>query len=214
MSNPNKTITIRALGVSGNETMVLRIGGSTVQTWNNVGTGFTDYAYTAYQSGNIQVAFTNDAAGRDLRIDYIRVQSTTIQAENRSTNTGVWQNNSCGGSNSEWLHCNGYIDFGDRSSITLTANLADLDARDSTVLEIVKQEGKPYPNPVEDFLNLPMENITKVEIFGFDGSLVKSDYTPIFGNKGRIDVSLFKPGLYFLQVLANGKTTTYKFIKR
>ena len=36
----------------------------------------------------------------------------TRQAENQTYNTAVWQNNSCGGSNSEWMHCGGAIGFG------------------------------------------------------------------------------------------------------
>ncbi|MGE5796242.1 MAG: hypothetical protein ACM34N_05620 [Ignavibacteria bacterium] len=62
-------------------------------------------------SGGILVEFFNDASGRDVQVDYIQVPSGTWQAENQSYNTGVWQNNNCGGSNSEWLQCNGAIGF-------------------------------------------------------------------------------------------------------
>ncbi|UII29534.1 T9SS type A sorting domain-containing protein [Fulvivirga maritima] len=54
----------------------------------------------------------NDASGRDVQIDYIVVDGVTVQSEDQVTNTGVWQDESCGGSYSEWLHCGGYIDYG------------------------------------------------------------------------------------------------------
>jgi hypothetical protein len=62
-------------------------------------------------SGGILVEFFNDASGRDVQVDYIQVPSGTWQAESQSYNTGVWNGSSCGGSNSEWLHCNGAIGF-------------------------------------------------------------------------------------------------------
>jgi arabinoxylan arabinofuranohydrolase len=62
------------------------------------------------------VAFTNDASGRDVQVDYITVAGTTRQAEAQSSNTGVYANGSCGGGGlSEWLHCNGAINFGNVS---------------------------------------------------------------------------------------------------
>ena len=56
---------------------------------------------------------TNDASGRDVQVDYIQVNGQTRQSENQSYNTGVYANGSCGGgSNSEWMHCNGAIGYG------------------------------------------------------------------------------------------------------
>jgi hypothetical protein len=63
-------------------------------------------------SGGIDVQYYNDSSGRDVQIDYLVVNGSTRQAESQSSNTGVWQNSKCGGSYSEWLHCNGYIGFG------------------------------------------------------------------------------------------------------
>jgi GH35 family endo-1,4-beta-xylanase len=59
------------------------------------------------------VAFTNDANGRDVAVDYIIVNGETRQAEAQSYNTGFYTNGRCGGGgNSEWMHCNGAIGFG------------------------------------------------------------------------------------------------------
>jgi endo-1,4-beta-xylanase len=43
------------------------------------------------------------------------VNGSVRQAEQQTYNTGVWQNNACGGGTgrSEWLNCNGAIGFGD-----------------------------------------------------------------------------------------------------
>jgi hypothetical protein len=102
-------ITVRARGETGNERIEIRVNGSAVASFT-VSTGYQNYS--ANGSGTIQVAFTNDDGGDyDVQVDYITVDGTTYQAENQATNTGVYQNSSCGGSNSEWLHCNGYIEF-------------------------------------------------------------------------------------------------------
>jgi endo-1,4-beta-xylanase len=71
-----------------------------------------NYTASTSSSGGCNVEYTNDASGRDVQIDYITVSGSTRQAESQATNTGVYQNSKCGGSNSEWLHCNGYIGFG------------------------------------------------------------------------------------------------------
>jgi endo-1,4-beta-xylanase len=70
------------------------------------------YNASSYSTGGINVEFYNDATNRDVQIDYLSVNGSARQAENQGTNTGVWNGSGCGGSNSEWLHCNGYIGFG------------------------------------------------------------------------------------------------------
>ncbi|MBN2532553.1 MAG: glycoside hydrolase family 11 protein [Spirochaetales bacterium] len=109
-------ITVRARGTKGGEKLEIRVNGSAVASFNMT----TSYAnYSANGSGTVQVAFTNDdgqSDGMDIQVDYVIINGTTYQAENQATNTGVWQNDSCGGSNSEWLHCNGYIEFGSGSA--------------------------------------------------------------------------------------------------
>jgi hypothetical protein len=57
------------------------------------------------------VEFDNDDGDKDVQIDYIIVGGQTRQAEDQSYNTGVYQDGECGGSYSEWLHCDGMIGF-------------------------------------------------------------------------------------------------------
>ncbi|GIX21597.1 MAG: hypothetical protein KatS3mg121_0380 [Gammaproteobacteria bacterium] len=107
------TITVRARGTSGSEQIRLRVNNQTVQTWT-LSTSMQNYTASTNLTGGITVEFINDGSGRDVQIDYIIVNGQTRQAENQSYNTGVYANGSCGGgSNSEWLHCNGAIGFGD-----------------------------------------------------------------------------------------------------
>jgi hypothetical protein len=106
------TITVRMNGVTGDETVSLQVGGNTIQSWT-VNTIMTDYTVDTDASGEIRVAFTNDNGNRDVRIDYIIVNGIVLQAEDQDDNTGAWGNHTCGGgTNSEWLHCNGSIGFG------------------------------------------------------------------------------------------------------
>jgi acetylxylan esterase len=105
------TIEVRMLGVAGTESVSLQVGGTTVRTWTPT-TTMTSYTATTNASGEIRVAYTNDATGRDVRVDYIVVNGATRQAENQQTNTGSYSGTCGGGSFSEWMYCTGYISFG------------------------------------------------------------------------------------------------------
>lgn len=119
-------ITVRALGTAGTESIQLKVGSTVVATWT-LTKSFANYTASTNATGTVVVQFTNDATGRDVQIDYAQFNGATYQAENQATNTGVWQNNNCGGSNSEWLHCGGYIQFpslggsGSAATINLTS---------------------------------------------------------------------------------------------
>ncbi|AHM62644.1 beta-1,4-xylanase [Flammeovirgaceae bacterium 311] len=80
--------------------------------------------YTFSGSGDIQVHLTNDDVDNtnDMEVDYVILDGITYQAEDMEINTGVWQDNSCGGSFSQLMNCNGYIQFPAASqSITIRA---------------------------------------------------------------------------------------------
>jgi hypothetical protein len=110
-SAQGNSIEVRMQGTAGSESVSLQVGGTTVNTWT-LTTSTASYTETTNLSGEIRVAFTNDASGRDVRVDYIRVNGATRQAEDQQTNTGSY-NGGCGlGSYSEWMYCGGYISFG------------------------------------------------------------------------------------------------------
>jgi endo-1,4-beta-xylanase len=107
-----KSFTVRARGTAGGESITLRVNNQNVQTWT-LGTGMQNYTASTTLSGGITVAFTNDGGSRDVQVDYIQVNGATRQSEAQTYNTGLYANGSCGGgSNSEWMHCNGAIGYG------------------------------------------------------------------------------------------------------
>ena len=109
----SKTIVVRARGTAGGESITLRVNNQAVQTWT-LSTGYNNYTATTNLSGGSLVEFTNDGGNRDVQIDYISVNGSIRQSEQQTYNTGVYQNNACGGGSgrSEWLHCNGAIGYG------------------------------------------------------------------------------------------------------
>lgn len=110
---PASTIVVRARGTNGTEHIRLTVGGTAIGNWT-LTTAYANYSATTEGTGAIQVQFDNDATGRDVQVDYITVGGTTRQAEAQATNTAYYANGRCGGgSNSEMMHCNGYIAFGD-----------------------------------------------------------------------------------------------------
>ena len=109
------SIVVRARGTAGSESISLRVNNTNVATWT-LTTALQNYTASTTLTGGITVAFTNDATGRDVQVDYITVNGTTRQAEAQSSNTGLYANGSCGGGSlSEWMHCNGAIAFGNVS---------------------------------------------------------------------------------------------------
>jgi hypothetical protein len=73
------------------------------------------YTETVSGTGNVTVEFLNDDGltnGRDVRVDYISVDGVKRETESMSQNGSVYQNGTCGGSYSEWLNCNGAVNYG------------------------------------------------------------------------------------------------------
>ncbi|MBN2444562.1 MAG: polysaccharide deacetylase family protein [Spirochaetales bacterium] len=104
-------ITVRARGTMGGENLEIQVNGTAVATYS-MSTSYADYS--ANGTGTIRVAFTNDdqlETGMDIQVDSATINGTIYQAEDQVTNTGVYMNGACGGEYSEWLHCNGYIEF-------------------------------------------------------------------------------------------------------
>ena len=124
-SSGSNSIVVRMRGTSGDEVVNLLVGGTVVDSWT-LTTTLTDYTVATDIDGEIRVAFSNDASGRDVQVDYVVVNGEIRQAEDQDDNTGVWGNGACGGgSYSEWLHCNGSIGFGSTVSDTATSTAAD-----------------------------------------------------------------------------------------
>jgi len=110
-SGGGKTYNLRARSTDGQGQVNLRIDSNTIATWT-LGSGMSTYNASSNNSGGINVQYYNDATNRDVQIDYLSVNGSARQAESQSYNTAVYQNGKCGGSYSEWMHCNGILGFG------------------------------------------------------------------------------------------------------
>ena len=72
---------------------------------------------------------------------------------------------------------------------------------------------KIYPNPTQDILNLSANNtIENVSVFSLLGQKVME--TSIDQNKASINTAHLSPGVYLMNVIIEGKSATYKFIKQ
>lgn len=197
------SIVVRARGTQGDETIDLRVDGTTVATW----TLTTSLAnYTATGNGQVTVQFTNDGGARDVQVDYITIDGVTYQSENQATNTGVWQNNTCGGSNSEWLNCNGYISYTSGSSRVGSEELV-LAVSEVNLADI-------YPNPSQNGvfqLTIPWKNEeVSIQIFDVQGKLVHNQFET--GKEQVVVNSKLEAGLYIVKVQSRKSTFTKKLV--
>jgi hypothetical protein len=205
----NRTITVRARGTNGSERIELRVNNVVVNSWT-LTTAMQNYTATA-GSGTIRVQFTNDATSpaRDVQVDYISTGTTTFQSENQSVNTGAYLNGRCGGGgNSEFLHCNGYIEYAGSSTST----------RSTLETEVFSPEQKPvqagsvYPNPARnrsfDLSLAGLSGTTELQITDLNGKVVK---TLRVNEQSKVTIRLdVQPGVYILKGVNRG----FKFTRK
>jgi glucose/arabinose dehydrogenase len=120
-------ITIDAAGVTGEEQMLLQLGGVTVATVDNVGGDAYGSVFEQYtididgaDIGQLRVVFTNDLfdpvlGDRNLRIDKVTVDGVDYETEDPSVfSTGTWlpQDGVVPGyRQSEFLHADGFFQY-------------------------------------------------------------------------------------------------------
>lgn len=114
-SNPTGNVTVVAMGMVGDENINLLNNGTVVDNWT-LSTSYAEYIANVSNPGTISVQFDNDGGDRDVQVDYIIVDGVQMEAEDQQSNTGVYQDGSCGGSYSEMMHCDGTITFGGGST--------------------------------------------------------------------------------------------------
>lgn len=147
------SISIRMSGVVGDESASLLINGNTIRTWT-LSSQMADYTVSTNASGELRVSFTNDSGNRDVRIDYVNINGTILQAEDQDDNTGVWGNGACGGGSfSEQLHCNGSIGFGvisspSTSTSSTSTNSSSTSSGSSQVCDEMCQWYQDAPRPL------------------------------------------------------------------
>ena len=174
--NPNPStgnVTVRARGTTGSEQIEIRYNDQRVGDRITLSTSYQEYKVQVNNAnGNFKVAFVNDNGPRDAEVDWLQVGITKRQAETRSTNTAVWQNNSCGGSDSQLMNCNGYIGFGTMSDIT-SGNVV-IRARgncgsETMVLEVGGSNVKTWNNLGTSYANYTYS--------GYSGGTIKVKFT-------------------------------------
>ncbi len=120
---PTGNVTVRARGTSGSEKIEVRYNDVRVGEVITLSTSFAEYTMQVDNpTGNFKVAFVNDAGGRDVVLDWLRVGSQQKEAEARTVNTASWTSAGCGtGTLTQNMYCNGYIDFGSFGNIVIRA---------------------------------------------------------------------------------------------
>ncbi|HEX7028521.1 MAG TPA: glycoside hydrolase family 11 protein [Gammaproteobacteria bacterium] len=107
----------RALGTRGDERVHVLLDGNPVDYGHILSTSYETYTGTIRGEGEVSVEFANDDGiqnGRDVRLDYITVDGERRETEQMANNGAAYANGTCGGGGyTEWLHCNGAVDFGD-----------------------------------------------------------------------------------------------------
>ncbi len=109
-------VNVRAIGRSGAEQMQVRINGKVV-TSATVGAKWQVISATLDENTVVETAevqFTNDASGRDLRVDYLEIDGRRFESESPQTQAlGTHVAGSCAerASSSEWLHCSGWFRY-------------------------------------------------------------------------------------------------------
>lgn len=103
---------LRARGTTGEEQVQLVIEGQVVASWQLTRT-LANYHASSVLRGSVRIEYLNDTRKRDVRVDYLKIDDQVFQAEDQNTNTGAFQNGKCGGGQgrTEWMRCNGYIEF-------------------------------------------------------------------------------------------------------
>jgi endo-1,4-beta-xylanase len=205
-SGTSRTISVRARTTQAGGQLQLKINGTLVTTFN-LTTSLAIYTATSSIAGTVRVEFANDATGRDLQVDYLKVNNTTYQAEAQAINTAYYANGRCGGgANSELMHCNGYIEFAGSSSAARESNVA---------ISTIDKELAPiniYPNPTPDgqFLISLRSASSKVSIYDITGKMLKTFY-----NNGQLEMAApsgFNSGIYILEVVDEYGKESKKFI--
>lgn len=113
MTQPKEdNFTVRATGVTGEETLEVVVDGNTMGSWT-MDTTMQEYTtYVPSGASSIRVRYPNDEGDRDAQVDYIVYEDTTYEAEDQAVNTGSYANGSCGGGQyTEQMFCSGYIEF-------------------------------------------------------------------------------------------------------
>ncbi|HTU67486.1 MAG TPA: glycoside hydrolase family 11 protein [Steroidobacteraceae bacterium] len=114
---PSQKIEFRALGTIGTEKVNILLNGQPVGQQFSLTKDFQVYTDTIFGSGDLSIEFANDDGlqtnSRDVRLDYVSINGVKRETESMPINSARYVNGVCGGGGySEWLNCNGAVNFG------------------------------------------------------------------------------------------------------
>jgi endo-1,4-beta-xylanase len=195
----NSNVTVRAKGVTGNETLEIKFNNTTVKTVN-LTTSYADYSASGI--GTVSVYF-NDFVG-DAQVDYINVNGKIFQSEDQVSNTSVYQNGKCGGTKSEFMHCAG--------TITYSGSSAKMSENKQTVENTIAITVSPIP--AKDMVNISGLSAGNVDvsILSLLGSTVKKVKLVATQENLNVDVRDLQSGIYLLEINQNNTIVTEKII--
>ncbi|WKN44946.1 glycoside hydrolase family 9 protein [Tunicatimonas pelagia] len=200
-------IVVRARGNCGSEVMQLWVDGSEVLS-ETVSTSYTNYTYSGYSGGTIQVVFTNNdntGCDRNLYVDYVDVCGSRIQSESSAvTQTSTWTNG-----DKQILFTNGDNNYGNPG--------CGSNARQSSEVSKVSLSGEKetnqgenftlYPNPARGEVQLRLPNQEQpavLRVLDLTGRVVLEERVQ---RSQTINIRTLPRGLYTIR-LQQGKVTT------
>lgn len=108
-------VSLNAQGTTGTEKIALMVDGNPMKILS-LTNSLQTYNEKVAGTGDVTVEFLNDDGienGRDVRLDYIMVDGVKRETEAMAANSAAYENGICGGgSYTEWLHCNGDVNYG------------------------------------------------------------------------------------------------------
>ena len=185
--NMLSTVNIFATGTTNQEIIELEIGGQSVATYSNLGSGAFDGQFQTrtfttadrVTADDVRIRFTNDlfdeAGGtdRNVRIDAIEIDGVRFETEDSSVfSTGTFVNADGivpGFGRGEILHTNGFFQFAGGGGITtpITVNARGTEGTESFALQIDGQTVEVFDNISTNFSSYNFEatgNVTADQI--------------------------------------------------
>ena len=196
--------TVRARMLKGvSDQLALRIDGQTIKTWTVNGSSYATYSTnlteSQSQSSDVRLYFADTDNATDMQVDYLEMNGTRHETEAQAINTATYQNGSCGGSYSERLYCQGYVDFGTTGGSNARTASSDKSAI-MVPTDVATQAVHVYPNPATGRLTVrATESLAQeVQLVNLQGQTVLQ--AKLSEEQTQLDVSALPKGLYMVRV--------------
>ena len=212
-------VQLRAKMLNGNNgKLSLRIDDQEVKSWTVQGNSYATYSANISeaqsQSSDIQLYFADTDNATDVQVDYLQIGEERYETEDQQENTATWQNNSCGGSYSDKLYCQGYVAFGSSNNARAVSHIE----KGKLTSDQLSGEGWAYPSPTTGKVHLPLgqpgEQPTRIRVLDITGREVLR--TRVQGSKQAVELNLSgqQEGLYFIHLEGRQQKRVLKVLKQ